>query len=207
MLDEGENKGYLELLERFQYLLQQKSLLEFQKKSTYHINKKLEFLVFERKHFLNNLKSSELICKRLMKDIYQQNKECKILVFCELNKQADAVCKYTYHSDTEEADNLKRFCNDEIQALAVCGKINRGVNISGVNNIIFESCNQSNTQLTQRLGRGKRLQVDQFLNAYFLVPYFMTKNNKLRPTKVHDWIYAAAKGLDLGKSVVYKFKN
>lgn len=171
------------------------------------VRKSLEFLKIKRKHFLNNLDSSRDACRKLMKEIYIDDRDCRIVVFCELNRQADAVCKYTYHSDSAEKDYLNAFINKDIQALAVCGKINRGINIPGVNHIILESCNQSKTQLTQRLGRGKRLGVDEILNVYFLVPYYRNRRNQLKPSKVHDWIANAARSLDLSKAQVYKFKR
>lgn len=169
--------------------------------------KSMEFLTIKRKHFLNALESSSLICNRLMRDIYLEDKSNRMLVFCELNKQADTISRFSYHSETAKDGHFERFRNGEINVLAVCGKINRGINLIGVNNIIFESCNRSKTQLTQRIGRGKRLKTDDILHVYFLVPFYMTRTNKLKPTKVREWIYKAAKDLDLSKAQTYKFKH
>lgn len=159
----------------------------------------------ERKRFLNSLDSSAGICRKLMQDIYIEDKDCKILTFCELTKQADKVCKYSYHGN-EKTDNLQKFRDNEIQSLSVCGKLNRGVNISNIRYVIFESCNQSKTQLIQRLGRGKRLKYDENLNVYFLIPCYL-QGGKIKYTKVYDWITKASNDLDLSKAKNYRFKR
>lgn len=183
--------------------------LQFELKIDYKrvkwVQHKLKTAARNRKMFLNSLESSAHNCRRLMRDIYNTDKSCKIITFCELTSQADLVCKYTYHTASED-NNLEKFRNDEIQALAVCGKINRGVNISGVNNVIFESCNQSKTQLIQRLGRGKRLKNDEILTVYFLIPCYI-EGGKLKSTKVRDWIINASEGIDLSNAETYKFKS
>lgn len=164
-----------------------------------------ENAIRERKRYLNSLESSAFHCRKLMQEIYDTDKSCKILTFCELTKQADNVSKYTYHNASDQ-DTLDKFRNDEIQCLAVCGKINRGVNISNVKYMIFESCNMSRTQLIQRLGRGKRLKKDEVLNVYFLVPCYQ-ENGKLKFTKVRDWISTAAASLDMSSATLYRFKS
>jgi superfamily II DNA or RNA helicase len=166
---------------------------------------KLESIVRERKRFLNALNSSVKACRRLMKDIYYEDPECKILVFCELTKQADQISKYSYHG-TEHQENLVKFRNNEIQALSVCGKVNRGVNISSIKYVIFESANQSKTQFIQRIGRGKRLKEDEILNVYFLIPCYVI-NGVIKFTKVKEWVIRASNGIDFSKIVDYKFKR
>ena len=220
LLNEKENLLYNKFTEKFSQHLDEKRIIEnayivetsLEKKQLLlskvnRINKYLEFLQIRRKQFLNSLESSKDICRRLMNDIYKSDKDCKILVFCELNKQADKICKYTYHSNSQHLDYLKKFQRDEIKAIAVCGKVNRGTNIKNVNHEIYESCNQSKTQLTQRLGRGKRLLTNEFLNVYFLIPYHVNIRGKLAPTKIYDWIHNAGKDLDFSNVELYKFKN
>lgn len=171
-----------------------------------NVNDRIEIVSRARKRFLNSLDSSKETCRKLMREIYNENKQCKILTFCELTKQADKVCRYSYHGDSSSNQNLEKFRNDEIQALSVCGKINRGVNIKGIDHIIFESSNSSKTQMTQRLGRGKRLEVDKFLKVYFLIPCYY-ENGKVKFTKVRSWVLNAAGNLDLSKAKTYRFKS
>lgn len=175
------------------------------KKKYQYAEFRLDTIVRARKRFLNSLQSSVHHCRKLMNDIYRSDNQCRILTFCELTKQADEVCKYSYHT-ASDPENLEKFRRKEIQSLSVCGKINRGVNIPGVNYIIFESCNQSKTQFIQRLGRGKRLLIDEFLKVYFLIPCYY-ENGKLRYTKIKDWINNASGKLDLSKAKLYRFKS
>jgi superfamily II DNA or RNA helicase len=202
-----ESKEYIRLSSKIRMLMSEKSsaVLSGVKSKISYANHKLDLAIRARKRYLNALESCAFYCRKLMQEIYSQDKGCKILTFCELTKQANSVCKYTYHSDSEEG-NLEKFRNDEIQSLAVCGKINRGVNIKGIKYIIFESCNQSKTQLIQRLGRGKRLKQDEVLNVYFMIPCYIN-NGKYEFTKVRDWIVNAASGLDLTDAKLYRYKS
>jgi len=213
LMSEAEAKEYENHNQRIRKLIQRKNELEFLlsqkpelKKQVQHIEYQIQFAILQRKQFLNSLNSSQEVCKKLMKEIYSEDKDCKILIFCELTSQADNICKWSYHTNSDQT-NLQKFKNGEIPAMSVCGKINRGTNIKGVNYMIFESCNQSSTQLVQRLGRGKRLMVQDRLNVYFLVPHYKKNGNYIIATKVRDWIDNASKGLDLSKAKIYKFKK
>lgn len=166
---------------------------------------RIEMVTRARKRFLSSLDSSMLNCRKLMSEIYNEDKDCKILTFCELTKQADRVSLYSYHNDSDPT-NLEKFRNDEIQSLSVCGKVNRGVNIKGIKYMIFESTNGSKTQMLQRLGRGKRLLQDEILKVYYLIPCYY-ENGKIKPTKVKDWILNASKSLDLSEVKNYRFKS
>jgi superfamily II DNA or RNA helicase len=206
MTDE-ESARYGELTEKLRSLMSEKGMLYAtgDMRKLKYLSHKIDLVTRERKRFLNSLGSSARTCKKLLREIYTEDNKAKMLIFCELTKQADKICKYTYHNNSDP-QNLEDFRNDKIQALAVCGKVNRGVNISNIQNIIFESCNQSKTQLIQRLGRGKRLKSDEVLKVYFLIPCYK-ENNSLKYTKVRDWIVNAAKNLDLSDSKLYKFKT
>lgn len=208
LLTDKENEQYIRLNNNIEKAISDKEKVELQLlllndkskadqliKTISKLSKTLEYLVIKRKQFLNKLESSKIVCRKLMKTIYDKDRDCKILIFCELSEQADEVCKYSYHYNTND-DNFNKFKNNEISALAVCGKLNRGINVKNVNYVIFESCNRSKTQLIQRLGRGKRLAIDLNLNVYFLIPYFK-QDGKIKPTKIRDWIYKAARDLNL----------
>jgi superfamily II DNA or RNA helicase len=207
LMSDQESKDYIRFNDRIAHLMNEKTVhaLSGNKSQLRHVNYKIELATRARKRFLNALESSAHYCRKLMAEIYKEDKACKILTFCELTKQADAVCKYTYH-DKSDPENLKKFREDQIQALAVCGKINRGVNIKGIKYVIFESCNQSKTQLIQRLGRGKRLKSNEVLNVYFLIPCYQ-ENGKMKFTKIRDWIVNAAGNLDLSEAKLYRFKS
>jgi superfamily II DNA or RNA helicase len=197
-LTESENKRYLQFNKTFvEYL---------RKEQTPAIKKRLEFLQIERAHFLAGLNSSVYICKKLMVELYMTDPKSKILVFCGLNAQADAICKYSYHGDSEEEDNLNKFDKGDITVLSVCGKINRGVNLNGVNTIIIENPKRSETIMTQRTGRGRRLNVDEILYIYLMIPYFKTDYGLVRPTIVMEWVKEAAKDMGIEKAKTHIIK-
>jgi superfamily II DNA or RNA helicase len=193
LLTNAENRKYLGYNRTFARLLNG------------HYNKKeIEMLQINRKHFLSGLESSVNVARKLMKHLYKQNKNNKILIFCGLSEQANKVCKYTYHSGTDSI-HFDMFDRGEIPAVAVVDKVNRGRNINGVNVIIFESPTKSSTKFFQRTGRGRRLDVNDMLNVYFLVPHFKDKFGKIKPTVVFNWIYKAAAKLENFRPITYKF--
>jgi superfamily II DNA or RNA helicase len=199
-LNEKENKKYEQFNERFHTLLQQPD--DAKRKE------KLKFLTLQRSHFLAGLESSLYICRRLMKEIYEKDDKSKILIFSNLTEQADKLCKYSYHAKNVEEGNLDKFNEGDVQALAVCGKVDRGINLNGVNNIIMEYTTRSETKAIQKLGRGKRLGVDDILNVYFLVPYFVKSwaKNMPMPTIVLSKIHEACKDLGIENAKTYIVK-
>jgi superfamily II DNA or RNA helicase len=211
MLNDKENRTYLMYNERFKAILNEQpppfSNLEQTKQWQDKRQKNLDFLSIDRKHFLASLESSAYICRKLMKELYEQDQKAKMLVFCGLNSQADRVCKYSYHSGSEHLNNLEKFDKGEIVALSVCGKVNRGVNINGVKRIIAEHVSRSETAMIQKTGRGRRLDVDDILEVYLLLPYFKTAKGKIKPTIVEDWIITAARNLGIENRKIYYVKS
>ena len=201
LLNEKENNEYLEYNKRFHHLLNTVQ-------SPYTENQ-LKFLTFERLHFLAGLDSSAYICRELMKDLYLKNDKARILIFCGVTEQADKVCKYSYHTKNQEDRNLDRFNDGEISACAVCGKVDRGINLNGVNVAIMENVTASETKMIQKLGRGKRLGVDDILNVYFLVPYYKQfKMNRVQsyPTVILNKIQKACKNMGIENAKTYILK-
>lgn len=193
LLTPSENKKYLNFNRTFARVLNRP-----------HSRKEVEFIQISRKHFLSSLKSSVNVCRKLMKHLYEKDSHSKILVFCGLSEQADAVCKYSYHSKTDDTF-FKSFDKGEIRVLSVVAKADRGLNINGVNIIIFESPTKSSTKFKQRSGRGRRLGIDDVLDVYFLIPYFKDLRGKVRPTIVYDWVFKTAGKLNSFDPVTYKF--
>lgn len=193
-LTEKENARYLEYNKRYQALLN-----PAEKPNMFLLNN----LNIQRKQWLSGLQSSARVCKWLLHNLDKPHN--KTLVFCGLTSQADKVCKHAYHGGNEEVELLQLFDEGAITQLAVVDKINRGKNIHGVNNIIHESMNKGETKLTQRTGRGLRLDVNQYLNVFFLIPHFLHPFHGLRPTIVMDWVKNATQNMDLTLSKTINF--
>jgi superfamily II DNA or RNA helicase len=212
LLNEEENRKYLEFNRVIANTIKENE-------SSDRLKERLKFVLQQRKLFLNKLKSSTAICKLLLKEI-----QGRTLIFSELTDQIDKITPFTYHGKNEEAENLTKFNDKEIDTLGVVGKIDRGVNLIGVENIILESCSSSQTKIVQKLGRGKRLEVNEFLNVYLLVPYYKESvlsgkvwlpkhlqeyRDKFAPTIVKKWLENALRDFNIPKELIsiYKFNQ
>lgn len=195
-LSPAENYKYLEYNKEFKVLLSQ-----YQDE---RIKVRLEKLQIQRKHFLSSLPTSVAVTKWLMRNLEKRNE--KILVFCGLSEQADAIHENSYHSINDNELALRRFETGESKELIVVDKITRGVNIAEVRNIIMESIGRSKTKMTQRIGRGMRLDVNDTLNVFFLVPHFTHPFFGRKPTIVQQWVLDSTKDMDLSqaKTIIYK---
>lgn len=189
-----ENKRYLQFNKEFSYYLNQP-------KSKFN-NFKLEQLKIFRKQFLNGLGSSVKVAKWVLNKL--DKPENKVMVFTGLSKQADKICPpYSFHSknDIEGLKYFQQFCAGIINKIVIVNKVDRALNIVGVNNIIFESVDSSKTKLTQRTGRGMRLHVDDTLNIFFLIPYYRDYKGMKKPTIVQNWILKSTVEMDISKAI------
>lgn len=192
MLTTKENDQYLNFSRKFA------NLLVDGKKNKW----RLDFLKIQRGQFLANLESSKLVCRKLVKQLYE-DPESRIVIFCGLTSQAEKVCEYAYHSKSTY-NYLKDFDEGTIRLVSVVGKINRGVNINRINRIVFESPTRSSTKFSQRSGRGRRLGVDEVLDVYFLIPYFKNSRGTILPTIVKKYVTESTKAIEYSP-IIYKF--
>lgn len=157
---------------------------------------RLKSLQLGRKLLLQSLKSSAVATRELMK-ILHATPTNKVLIFCGQTEQADRICKWSYHGKNEGENNLERFNNGDVRFLSVVSKIDRGINLNGVNCVIFESPTRSKTKTMQRSGRARRLAVDEVTDLYFMIPYYRTFSNDLKPSVVLDYVMESGEELDL----------
>lgn len=194
----AENIKYLNYNKEFKYLL---NSIQTQK-----VKYSLEKLQIQRKQFLSSLTSSVKATQWIIKNL--EKRKQKILIFCGLTEQANRICKHTYYADSEDQSMLQKFDSGHIMTLAVVNKVDRGMNINGVKYIIHESIGKSKTRMTQRTGRGMRLDVNETLSVFFLVPYFSHPFHGKRPTIVKQWVLDSTVDMDLSKvkTINYTFK-
>ena len=187
----AENNEYLGFNNRFKELLVQPE--------TTATKQRLNWLKLQRKHWLSGLKTSLQVTKWLVNKLATTGE--KVLIFCGLSTQANAIStKHAFHS---ENNNLKAFTDFDAGAenlLVVIDKISRGLNINQVRNIIFETTGSSKTAITQKIGRGLRLAVDEEVNVFFLIPWFKTKFGLRKPTIVKEWIINSLEDFDISKA-------
>jgi|GEM_PF-2435159 len=163
-------------------------------------DKEYIFWIRKRKQFLNSLTSSQEHCRKIMQAMYSKDKSNRMVIFCELTTQADAICKYSFHGKNEEDDNLSKFQSGAINALSVVAKIKRGINLKRANVAIFEGLSSSSTEWEQRNGRMKRLQLDETATVIFIIPWYTKKDRRTgeiswTPTVVEKWINKATENI------------
>lgn len=125
----------------------------------------------KRKAILNNLQSSITVTKNLIQHIHNQEGN-KIIVFSAVTKQSDKLPNPFHGKTVEDVSGIEKLNSGEINTLSVCKKINRGVNLVGVNYIIRESFDSSETDFLQIHGRLMRLKPDQTAKYIILVPLY-----------------------------------
>lgn len=192
MLTSEENKKYLKY----------NAIFSAELNKPVRDEKKLTSLKIQRNLFLSRLGSSVIACKDLLRKLYKEEHR-KILIFAGVASQADKLCKYSYHSHNKADHIYKDFDEGRIRVMSVVGKVDRGDNINGVNTEIFESPKASKTKWHQKSGRGRRLDVEEELDIFYLLPYYRDRNGVLKPTIVENWIYSSAGSLNI-KPEIYK---
>lgn len=140
---------------------------------------------------------SSLANIELAKKLYEYNSKLgkKSIVFSKRTDNATAIGgkERSYHGKNTKRNNekvFKKFIEDG-DLLCVCGKVDRGATIPGLNVGIFESYFGNDTKAAQRFGRLLRLKPDELAEVYILVPYYNRemKNGtfKVKPTVQLDW--------------------
>lgn len=133
---------------------------------------KMKIMASKRKSILNNSETSIKVVKELLLKIHA-NPGNKVLIFSALTDQADKFGCPTYHGKKHSTEkDLERLNSGVINTLAVCKAINRGVNLVGVNYIIRESFDSSETDFMQTHGRLMRLSPGQIAKYIILIPHY-----------------------------------
>lgn len=155
----------------------------------------LNFFLNQRKEVLYNSDASVLATRKVMQWLWNRNKKTRLVIFSERTKQADRLCKWSYHGGNVKDDNLTKFQNEEISGIAVVSKIKRGINLKNANTAIFEALSgSSETEFMQENGRLKRLDVDDVATIVFMCPWYQSMpsaGSEWKPTIVDKWIRKA----------------
>jgi len=136
----------------------------------------------------------------------------KVVLFTTRTGIADKLSDNSYHNKNSDKVNEARFQdfnNGKERELSLVDKINRGVNIKGLDHAIFVHFNGSDTKLRQRIGRLLRLKPEDFATIYVLLPYFAKKSTLggvvsfvQSRTAAVNWAEKMFAGWDLSTSTV-----
>ena len=95
--------------------------------------------------------------------------EDKCLVFANTKKQADSLCKHSFHSSNKESQaNLDKFQSGEIDKMSCVLQLSVGANIKGLKECIILHAYGNNRKSAQRIGRMLRLNPDDMAHVHIL---------------------------------------
>lgn len=140
------------------YTSEQKQYAYWNNKIQYeHNEKSLKFMRIMRMKTLMSFETKETYSKKLLSE-----SKNKCIVFANTQKQADSLCKYSYHSSNKNSDdNLVLFKTGKIQRLSCVNQLSEGVTIPDLKEaIILHSYGGSSAKTKQRIGRVLRLNPD-----------------------------------------------
>lgn len=116
----------------------------------YKAQKLTQLAASKRAEILYKAPSLINLGKKLVQEILIENKSNKVAVFTSRTEIADLISSHAYHakkSDVQNKNTFTKFNSGEIRELVLVDKINRGVNINGLNNLIFLHFNSSDTKI------------------------------------------------------------
>ena len=124
-----------------------------------------------------------------------KNISSKCIIFANTHKQADRVCKHSYHSGNSNSDyNLELFSDGRIDKLSCVLQLSEGISIPNLRQGIIMHAYGNNRKTAQRIGRLLRLSPDQKATCHILC-YKGTQDEK--------WVKDAIKTFDESKIEYY----
>lgn len=123
-----------------------------------------EVLIQKRVHFMNTLRSKRDLARKILTKIPEDN---RVLIFASSIAQTSELCKYTYHSETDDTD-LNKFRDEEINRLACVRALNESVNLSNLDKSLIVQANSRIREFIQRMGRNLRFRPNYIADIYLL---------------------------------------
>ena len=156
--------------------------------------KQKQFASIMRMKSMMDYRTKEEYAKGLLRNIRQ-----KCIIFANTQKQADRMCKHSYHSkNTESEDNLQLFSDGRIDKLSCVLQLSEGTNIPGLKQGIIMHAYGNERKSSQRIGRLLRLNPKDTATCHILC-YENTVDEK--------WVDSALSGFDSSKITRYNPLN
>lgn len=148
--------------------------------------KQIQFARIMRMRALMDYTSKESYVKSILKNIDSQ-----CIVFANTQKQADRICKHSYHSGNPKSEeNLELFSDGRINQLSCVLQLSEGVTIPNLKQGIIMHAYGNEKKTAQRIGRLLRLNPSETAVCHILC-YKGTQDVK--------WVEAAISGFDKNK--------
>jgi len=127
------------------------------------------------------------------------NMEQKCIVFANTQKQADRICKHSFHSKNKLAEeNLELFSDGRINHLSCVLQLSEGISIPNLKQGVILHSYGNEKKSAQRIGRLLRLSPDQTATCHILC-YMNTVDEQ--------WVTSALEGFDKTKIRYYNPLN
>lgn len=152
--------------------------------------KQIQFARIMRMRALMDYTSKESYVKGMLKNI-----DTKCIVFANTQKQADRICKYSYHSKNPKSeDNLELFSDGRINQLSCVLQLSEGVTIPKLKSGIIMHAYGNERKTAQRIGRLLRLNPTETAVCHILC---------YKGTQDVNWVSKALKSFDKNKVTYY----
>lgn len=129
------------------------------------------------------------------------NPNNKVLVFAQRIESLTAICGNNVYAGKATTKVLDEFNSGNIRLLGGAKKLERGVNLVGLNHGILHSFSSSISENIQRIGRLLRMPVDVTADVHIIVSYYM-KNNKIEKCRNYVWFKNVIDGLGMNYTVI-----
>jgi superfamily II DNA or RNA helicase len=149
-----------------------------------------QFASIMRMKAMMDYTTKEVYVRRMLNKIKD-----KVIVFANTQKQADKLCKHSFHSKNKSSEeNFQLFCDGRIDQLSCVLQLSEGVNIPNLKQGIIMHAYGNERKTAQRIGRLLRLNPDETAICHILC-YKNTVDEK--------WIGDALKSFDQNKIINY----
>lgn len=148
--------------------------------------KEEQIVSIQRMKALKEFPSKEEYAKKLFNSITD-----KSILFVNTKKQADALCKTSYHSSNKASkQNLEDLNSGKITKMTAVDMLSEGVSVKNLKTGIIMHAYGSNRKAAQKIGRFLRLNPDEVSTIHILC-YHNTVDKK--------WVTSALKAFDPNK--------
>ena len=152
--------------------------------------KQRQFAAIMRMRALMDYNTKELYVKSLV-----SNLGAKCIIFANTQKQADKICKHSYHSGNKKSEeNLELFSDGRIDRLSCVLQLSEGVSIPNLKQGIIMHAYGNERKSSQRIGRLLRLNPTETAVCHILC---------YKKTQDEVWVKNALKDFDESKIKYY----
>ena len=147
-------------------------------------------ILIMRMRALMDYNTKELYVKSLV-----SNLGAKCIIFANTQKQADKICKHSYHSGNKKSEeNLELFSDGRIDRLSCVLQLSEGVSIPNLKQGIIMHAYGNERKSSQRIGRLLRLNPTETAVCHILC---------YKKTQDEVWVKNALKDFDESKIKYY----